>query len=507
MSQKQIQSLELLSLGAEDLRAAVYKAVEDNPALVITNDSLAQGADVAKVSKGPIDYTHLSSSTTAAAREASDNFQAALESKADERQSLTDHLLSQYHMLHLSKAELSLGEKLIHNLDCKGFHMLAPDSLLDHDDPEQTEALLNKCLSTIQHLDPIGTCVKGTEESLYVQALTKQTLFSSNKGYPLALLILDGHFAFLDPPKPAKIVKKISDFLAERSHLFGLSEKELAYQKLEVTEDTVEAALDFIKTLDPFPARDFGTSSTTYIAPDVYVRRIPEHADHDDFARGIVTDESYTWSVRLTHDSVPQVEISPEFLELATTKNTDAIKAGSALSADDKKLVSGSIKKAQEFLETLQMRDNTIARACCIIVKKQHVFFAKGPGNLVPLRQQDIADELGVHETTISRMASSKYIQCEWGLFDIKYFFTNAASRNPSSTQVVSSSSMQSTVTASKDNVLFAIQKILDAHKDDAKKLSDQKLTDILASQGVTIARRTVAKYRSQLNIESSFNR
>src|SRR5574344_602792 len=510
MSQKQIQSLELLSLGAEDLRAAVYKAAEENPALVITKDPLSQGTDVARISKGPIDYTHVASTTTAAAREASDNFQTALESHEDDRASLKEHLLMQYHVLHLSKAELSLGEKLIHNLNDKGFHTLAPVSLLDRTDSEQTDDLLEDCMTRIQHLDPVGTCTTGTEESLYVQACMNP------KSPRLAIFILHGHISFLDPPQNAKIVKKITSWIQEQHSLFGQTEEEKEYENLEVTEETVEQALAFIRTLDPYPARDYGTSETQYVAPDVYVRRIPVLAEHDDFPRGIVTDGTSTWQLTLAHDNIPQIEVSSEFEALAeNSKRTDstvtadapATNSKAALSSSDKKLVSDSVKKAQEFIEQLAFRESTLLTACCIIVKKQHAFFTKGPGSLVPFKQQDVADELGVHETTISRMASSKFIQCEWGLFDIKYFFTNAATRNPSSTQVVSSSSMQSTVTASKDNVLFAIQKILDAHKDDAKKLSDQKLTDILASQGVTIARRTVAKYRSQLNIESSFNR
>lgn len=487
LSQKQIQSLGLLSLGSDDLRTEIYKAVEDNPALMITRDPVAQGADVSRVSKGPVDYTRVVSSTSAAAREASDDFQAALEATADERQSLKEHLLSQYHLFHLTKAELALGEKLIDNLSDKGFHILAPVSLLDRSDPEQTDELLARCLDLIQHLDPVGTCTTGTEESLYVQAQAKQN------APELALFILDGHFSFLNPPQSTRIVKKIKDYLAEQSKLFGLTPKQIAYQKLTVTEETVDQALSFIKTLDPFPARDFGTTATTYIAPDVYVERIPEHTDHDDLDRGVITDGTNTWIIRLANNTMPQVTISPEFIALTQKK---------AVTADDKKLVEGSIKKAQDFLDTLAFRENTVARACCLIVKRQHDFFANGAGHLVPLRQQDIADALGVHETTISRMANSKFIQCEWGLFDIKYFFTGAAVKNMSFTENDDSGSA-----VSKDSVQFEMKKLLEAHKDDAKKLSDQKLADLLAEHGFVIARRTVAKYRSQLNIESSFNR
>src|SRR5574344_1605670 len=487
MSQKQIQSLELLSLGAEDLRAAVYKAAEENPALVITSDPLSQGADVSRIKKGPVDYTHVASSTTAAAREASDNFQTALESHEDDRTSLKEHLLMQYHVLHLTKAELAFGEKLIHNLNDKGFHTLAPVSLLDRTDPEQTDDLLEKCITMIQHLDPPGTCTTGTEESLYVQACMNP------KAPRLALFILHGHFSFLDPPQSAKIVKKITTWIQDQQSLFGKPESEESYDDLEVTEDTVNEALSFIRTLDPYPARDYGTTETQYVAPDVYVRRIPVVADHDDFPRGIVTDGKNTWQLTLVHDNIPQLEISSEFERLAGTTKKE-------LTTADKKLVSDSVKKAQEFLEQLAFRESTLLTACCIIVKKQHEFFTKGPGSLVPFKQQDVADELGVHETTISRMANSKLIQCEWGLFDIKYFFTNAATAR-------SASSESAVADASKEKVMMEIRRILDEHKDDKKQLSDQKVCDLLAERGMPIARRTVAKYRSQLNINSSYAR
>ena len=150
-------------------------------------------------------------------------------------------------------------------------------------------------------------------------------------------------------------------------------------------------------------------------------------------------------------------------------------------------MLNKGIKKAKDFMDILAYRQKLILNASCIIVKNQHEFFAKGPGHLVPLKQQDIADVLGVHETTISRMANSKYLQCSWGLFGIKYFFTNAVS-------AVSSS-------VSKDMAQHEIEKILQEHKDDKKKLCDQKISDILQERGISIARRTVTKYRSLMGL------
>ena len=127
-----------------------------------------------------------------------------------------------------------------------------------------------------------------------------------------------------------------------------------------------------------------------------------------------------------------------------------------------------------------------------MIVKKQHEFFEAGPGHLSAFRQKDVAAVLGVHETTVSRMAGSKYLQCHWGLFPLKYFFVNAVGSDGTGREEGSS----------RDKVLSEIEKIQREHEaagDHAKKLSDQKISDMLAQRGMKVARRTVAKYRSLL--------
>lgn len=191
MSQKQIQSLELLAMGNMDLCKAVYDEAEKNPAVTVGHDR----------TRGPSDYTRVASSTGAAAELASENFQAALEAKADERMSLQDHLLSQFRSLRMSDAQRKIGERLIYNLNDKGFHILAPESLLDKTDPSQTPSLLEETILLIQQLDPVGTCTSGTEESLLAQARLREDAPQS------ALFILDGHFDFLDPPNIDRIAK------------------------------------------------------------------------------------------------------------------------------------------------------------------------------------------------------------------------------------------------------------------------------------------------------------
>ena len=453
MSQKQIQSLELLSLGSEDLQEAVTKASLENPALIVR--------------RGPRDFTRTSSTVSRAASEASDNFEAALESRADSRETLKEHLLLQLHTSRLSRKEEELGEKLIHNLDSHGFHVLAPASLAEG---EQAQSL-GKMLDLIQSFDPPGTCTANIQESLYAQARQRKSCT------PLTLFLLDGHLNFLDPPVPKKVIAKIKAWQKEQSRMFAQDEKTSGYIKLSATAEQVEESLRFIRGLDPYPAREYGTQETHFVSPDIYVERAKENSDADKMESGIVTAGGITWKIRLSRETVPELRINKS--------------VSSAESAE----LKANVKKAQDLIDAVQFRQSTLLKAACIIVKRQSDFFKNGPGNLRPLRQADIADDLQIHETTVSRMANGKYMQCEWGLFEIKYFFTNALS------------SAEGGADISRDKALHELASILAEHSGSQKKLSDQKLSALLEERGIKVARRTVAKYRAMLNVESSYNR
>ena len=152
-------------------------------------------------------------------------------------------------------------------------------------------------------------------------------------------------------------------------------------------------------------------------------------------------------------------------------------------------------------MNNLKERENTLIKVVSAIVHEQREFFAKGPYYLVPLRMKDIAEKVELSESTISRLAKGKYLQCEWGIFEIRYFFSSRVNTNESSSN---------STERSKESVKQELKQIIVQHMTEnptAKPLSDQKLSDLLAQRGVQIARRTVAKYRAELKIESSFER
>ena len=495
MSQMQLQSLAMLSLGSQDLREAIYKEAEENPALEITLDKLASGADVKRV-RGSLEHIRESKTLSLAAQQASDSFEAVLEAQEDYRQSLSEHLLEQFNTLHLTSAEQNLGEKLIYNLDSKGFHILAPESLLDKADSTQTPALLKKCLKIIQGLDPVGTCTKNVQESLYVQAV------QTGKASKASLFILDGHLDFLDPPISAKVLGKIKKHQENLKKMFGLDKKNEEYKNLELDAEDIDEAIEFIKTLDPYPARDYSSTQTVYITPDVYVERVNVYnmeenvplpqkerlvipkKDATKAFSDIIQIGSSAWRVRMASDALPELSINNNYVNLASYGSKESAKA------EYKKQMTANVQKAKIFIENIEFRKSTIEIVCRIIVRLQHKFFENGPGNLVPLKQQDIADELGVNSSTISRMANGKYLQCDWGLFEIKYFFPQAVNANAGSEEK----------SVTQDVVINRIKDILDEHsKNSTKKLSDQKIADILEKEGIHIARRTVAKYRNKI--------
>ena len=459
MSQRQIQSLEILSLGSDELRERIFREADKNPALEILSDPLESDPTARGEDKPRSNALDRYASVTAAGTEASDNFQAIIEAAPDEKESLQDHLLSELSMINFDDngETFEICSLIVGNLDSHGHHILAPESLSPDFLDEKKREKLYKCLGIVQNLDPVGCAVKNVWESLLVQARANGC---SNDAL---IFLLDGHADMLNPPKADKILKKISLYREGILSLFGLPPSEM--EKLERTKSYTEAditeALSFMKTLDPNPASAFSSSPAVYIQPDVRVEK------------AVDDDKNEFFKISLCRGNLPEAAITSDL-------------------KDDSKFAKDAIREARAFLNEIAFRESTLLSAVGEIVKVQGEFFKKGPRYLAPLRQKDVAKAVGVHETTISRMATRKYLQCEWGLFEIGYFFTNQAGSSEGTSQ---------------EGAKREIEEILKAHKDDKKPLSDQKIADILSERGIKIARRTVAKYRAALNISSSYDR
>lgn len=456
MSQHQIQTLNYLAMGVKDLREEILKAVNENPVLEIISDPLEENF---KMSNSTI---------------SSDDFEKVLEQTEDTTETLQQHLINQINMAPLSQDEQSLCTALVYNLDKNGCYgsMLDPVTLLDKNRPAQNRQMLAKCIDFLHRLDPVGICCKTPEESLYVQAQI------NNDASPLTLFILNNHLDLLVPLVPEKIQKNIKNYLEKWHSQSFAPETPIDHYPINIEE--IQKTIDYVRSLNPYPAAAFvyDAISSRYNQPDIVlkVETVEGSIPQDDFASGkIKGNDDYYFQVKYASGILPEIRINPVFSKLPQNK---------------KYTLSG-----KDFLQSLEYRENTIALQGCAIVSEQRNFFLNGKGNLKPLTRKQIARKCQIHESTVSRMTNkknSKYIQCQWGIFPADYFFTSGL-------QTAEGKKVSS------ETIKAEIQQILTSAGN--TNVSDAQLTQVLNQQGIQIARRTVAKYRNQLNIQNSYLR
>ncbi len=443
LSPQMFQSIQLMALPVQDLKFRIQEEVDRNPALEIKDQKNEISIDeVDSGRKDEYDYFENSSdpgfATGSGSSIESDSKRMFIEGVLSREESLQEHLLSQLSIQPVREEIYKAGELLIQNLDENGFFIEKPETL-GVDIPEN---VLTEAIELINRFDPQGTCTAGYTESLVVQAQ-------------------------LSDDRPEFTVEILENYL---EHLEKGRYKEIS-KDLKIRENKIIEAFEFIKTLNPFPGRQFASEQTRYVIPDLLIK---------------VSDGELV--IRLNEEEIPVLGISPSFGDLSSED----------LSGDKsaKKFVNSSIKDARWFIQTIGLRNQTLLKTATAIAFFQKNFFLKGPRFLKPLTLKDIAEEVGVHETTISRISNSKYIQTDWGIFPLKYFFSTALARTDSKDSSVS-----------RESVKFMLKEIIETEGKD-RHLSDQKLADYLKEKnGIKIARRTVAKYRKELDIASSYDR
>ena len=457
LSQVQITALNYLTMENSTLRDEIYREVNNNPALEIIRQPNSN-------------FQREETFSSYGTKSDSDKYQQLLENQEDYGETLQEHLLHQLNSMKLTNDEAKLCRSLIYNLDKNGFYgsMLSPETFLAHKNPASERELLERCLKIVQSLDPVGTCCKTPEESLLIQARLAE--------YPdeLALFILDGHLDFLTPPEPSKILRKLVAF-KEDWHKKAFA-ADIVLDKIPLSEDSVASALKFILSLNPHPAQGYNSDTVNpENQVDVVLSVTKEDGPaSDDFSKGLVACNSdYHFQVKYASGALPELRIAQDF-------------------AFDKE----NVARAQLLINSLKFRESTIVLQGCAIVRAQKNFFLKGPGHLAVLTRRQIANELEIHESTVSRTtgrAGSKYIQTEWGIFPASYFFTSGVSNRDGSKKISSERIKQkmAAILAQPGN----------------ENLSDRELCQLLNQKGASIARRTVAKYRSQLGLKNSYQR
>ena len=443
MNPQLYQSIQLMAMPIQELKLTIREELEKNPALEVIDEKTDESLESAEERSQEEDYDYFENSsdpgyTGRLDEEASDSKRKFMEGALSRPENLHEHLVWQLRVQRISADAFRIGELLIQNLDDNGFHLEAPEVLVKGDDVNYVPEML----SLIQGFDPIGTCTADYRESLIVQSeLSPDT-----------------------PDMTKEVLENYLDLL-EKSKFTDIA------RKLKISQDHVLEILEFIKTLDPFPGRQFSTSRSTYVIPDL-----------------LITMKEGEFYLILNDEEIPVLGVNPFF--------TDIIKNGKEKSEKNlKKFVNTSLKDARWFIRSIHQRNQTLLKIAKAIVEFQRDFFMKGPKYLVPLTLKDIAEEVDVHETTVSRITTAKYVQTEWGIFELKYFFSNS----------ISGAGSQGS-RFSKEGVKQIIKEIIETDASD-RHLSDQKISELLKKQGINIARRTVAKYRNELDIDSSYRR
>ncbi len=353
--------------------------------------------------------------------------------------SLEEHLHWQLSMITLTPAEKNLGELIIGNLSEDGYLKanlaeLAQEVQLELEDAQEL-------LKIIHHFDPLGVASQNLQECLLIQA---RLLIPRQ---PLVEQMLDSHLPELEKKNYAAIAKALA-------------------VPLEKIIQATRVILDF----EPKPGHLFNTGDTQYITPDIYVYKVAEE-----------------FIIVLNDDGMPKLRISPYYKNILAgmQKNQNKI---------TKEYMQEKLRSAVWLIRSIHNRQKTIHKVTEAIVKRQHDFFEKGVQFLKPLVLREVAQDIGMHESTISRVTTNKFVHTPMGIFELKYFFNSSIHTADGSESLGSE--------AVKEKIKHLIQR-----ENPRNPLSDQKLVELLRSSNIDIARRTVAKYRDVLGVLSSDKR
>ncbi len=357
------------------------------------------------------------------------------ESTASRPPSLKDHLLWQLSMSELDDDQRLVAEVIVEALNPDGYLPLELEEIAETAGAEVAQ--VERVLAVVQQLDPLGVAARNLRECLLVQA---------NELYPANDLvhdIIESHLGDLETRRYKAIAKK-----------------------LKVNLDQVAEALEVIRSLEPKPGRALNDEAPQYITPDIYVYKM---------------DGEFV--IVLNEDGLPRLRVN-NFYKEALAKGGDA---------EAKEYVQGKLRSAMWLIRSIHQRQRTIYKVTESIVKFQKDFFNQGIAHLKPLVLRDVAEDVEMHESTISRVTTNKYVHTPQGVFELKYFFNSSINR------------FQGQAMAS-EAVKERIRRII-AEENPAKPLSDQAIADILKAEDIDIARRTVAKYREMLGLLPSSRR
>lgn len=470
------QAIRLLQLSTIELQQEIQNALDSNPLLELNDDydnntSTKSEDNTNNDDSRQDDYeTELSASTVdindvqnlpedlpvdsawddvfmgnSASSSTPDEDDEGFEARSTIAETLYDHLLWQVNLTPFTLTDRTIAVCIIDSLDENGYLqselediLEAAQNILPNEDIELDEVVA--VLHLIQQFEPSGVAARNLQECLSIQLkqLPEDTEHRSN-----ALLIINEHLDLLAAQDQQNLLKRT-----------------------KLSENQLRAAVSLIQSLNPYPGGKIGQDDNSYIIPDV-----------------VVSKQKNRWRVELNPDTAPKLRINTNYASMIRRADSSA----------DNTYLKNHLQEARWFLKSLQSRHETLLKVATCIVEHQRGFLEQGPEAMKALVLRDIAEEVELHESTVSRVTSQKYMLTPRGLFELKYFF---------SSHVGTSSGGECSSTA-----IRAMIKKLVSQEDPRKPLSDNKIADLLQEQGIEVARRTIAKYRESLNIQSSSDR
>lgn len=356
--------------------------------------------------------------------------------QGETHETLHDYLEWQLELTPFSDTDRAIAVSIIEAIDERGYLTVSTEEILEEQGNDEIEiAEVEAVLKRIWNFDPIGVGARSLQECLSIQ------------------------IQHLDTPP---LVKQIIDNYLE---LLAIRDYRNLKKVLNTTDEQLKEAVDFIQRLQPYPGYLVNTASPDYVIPDVMVKKVQGK-----------------WVVYLNSDTVPALRINLQYADMVKLANES-----------DGQYIKSHLQEANWFIKSIENRNETLLKVSQFIVEHQQAFFEHGAEYMKPMILSDVATAIDMHESTISRVTTQKYLHCPSGIYELKFFFSSHV--NNDSGGEVSSTAIQ------------ALMKKYISAENSKKPLSDSKLVSILEEQGIIIARRTVAKYREALSIPPSSQR
>ncbi len=436
------QAIRLLQLPVLDLNAQIQDALEEN--IMLEMEDLP---DVPRTSsESTVEIETIKAEETWTTRSSSDRGSDSgwsgegrpiNEFEDESGKTLREHLLWQLEMEDFTPREAVIGEALVDAINDDGYLTASVEDIEASIDDEVSVEEIGAALAKVQRLDPVGVGARTLAECIVLQLVQ---LDPDTPGLELAREIAADHL----------------DLVATRAY------GELR-RSLKASEEQLHDALALVRGCNPKPGQAVSPAAAEYVVPDVFVRKVDNR-----------------WQVEISPTGVPRLSVNQTYAKLLRGSGDHAV-------------LRSQLQEARWLIRSLEIRNETLLKVATCIVTRQTEFLEHGDEAMKPMVLKDVAEEIGMHESTISRVTTNKYMHTPRGVFEFKYFFSSHLSSANGEDQ-------------SSTSVRAKIRKLIGA-ENPAKPLSDSKIANLLAEQGIKVARRTVAKYRESMNIASSSER